>query len=312
MKITREINGQMVEIELTSEEVRDIYEEKEHEYDVQNVKAVLENASPEEFYDKYQISLNWAYNNEELIENIADDMRKNIDKYDMHWDSARDNAMKDIIAKHVRDFQYDDQDKFEKLKYEYAKKRGWLGEDEEFASTWWENDENLHDAEEYAYGVLEKEHLAPLVETDSEKASLESMISDAEKQKASAEQSMIEMDYREMCDLFRAVEKTGAGHVSGHIVFTESSFTAPYGVESRTYVVSSDNKAFQPNMGGYSIYGSSLDGSDVMVRLENYMAAEKGGKGGWQIEKCYMRGDEIHKAHGIVNRPREERPSERD
>jgi len=312
MKITREINGQIVEIELTSEEVRDIYEEREHMLDVQDVKTLLENFEPESFYESYEVPLVWAYNNEELIENIADEMRKNIDKYDMHWDSARGEAMKDIIAKHVRDFQYDDQHKFEELKYEYAKSRGWLGEDEEFASTWWENDENLHDAEEYAYGVLEKEHLAPLVETDIAKASLESMISDAEKQKASTEQSMVEMDYREMCDLFRAVEKTGAGHVCGHIVFTESSFTAFYGEESRTYVVSSDNKAYRPNMGGYSIYGSSLDGTDVMVRLENYMAAEKGGKGGWQIEKCYMRGDEIHKAHSIINSSREERQGERD
>ena len=54
-------------------------------------------------------------------------------------------------------------------------------------------------------------------------------------------------------------------------------------------MVSSDNKAFQPNMGGYSIFASSIDGSDPMVRLESYMAAEKGGKDGWKVERCYMR-----------------------
>ena len=312
MKITREIGGQMVEIELTSEEVRSAYLEKEHKQDVQDVKTFLENYDPENFYLSYEVSLVWAYNNEELIENMADEMRKNIDKYDMHWDAARDEAIKNVIANHAREFQYDDLARFENLKCEFAKKHGWLGEDEEFASTWWENDENLHDAEEYAYGVLEKEHLAPLVPTDSEKVPLESMILNAEKKKASAEQSMIEMDYREMCDLFRAVEKTGAGHVSGHIVFTESSFTALNGIESRTYIVSSNNKAFQPNMGGYSIYGSSLDGSEPIARLDGYMAAEKGGQGGWQIEKCYMRGDEIHKAHSIINCSREERGEERD
>ena len=42
-------------------------------------------------------------------------------------------------------------------------------------------------------------------------------------------------------------------------------------------------------MGGYSIYASSLDGSDRMVRLEGYLAAEKGGKDGWKIERCYMK-----------------------
>ena len=77
-------------------------------------------------------------------------------------------------------------------------------------------------------------------------------------------------------------------HLLGHVVFTPDSFTKPYSEASRTYVISSDNKAFIPGMGGYSIYVSSLDGTDVCVRLEGYMAAEKGGKDGWKIEKCYL------------------------
>lgn len=306
MKITREINGQVVEIELTSEEVRSAYLEKEHEYDIWDVKSLLENYSPEEFYSEYGISLTWAYNNATFIEDVADDMRKNIDKYNMYWDTARDEAIRDGAISHKSEFESYEKERFENLKEEYAEKRGWLED------CWYDDDKLLHDAEEYACGVLEKEHLAPLEAIDSGKASLESIISQAEEKKASAEQSMVEMDYKEMCDLFRAVEKTGADHISGHIVFTESSFTALYGVESRTYVVSSDNKAFQPNMGGYSIYGSSLDGSDVMVRLEAYMATEKGGPGGWQIEKCYMRNDEFNKANNIINRSREERGEERD
>ena len=56
--------------------------------------------------------------------------------------------------------------------------------------------------------------------------------------------------------------------------------------------VGSNNKAFQPNMGGYSIYASALDGSDPMIRLEGYMQSEKGGKDGWKIERCYMKSDE--------------------
>ena len=39
---------------------------------------------------------------------------------------------------------------------------------------------------------------------------------------------------------------------------------------------------------GYSIYGSAIDGSDWMVRLEGYMRDEKGGEDGWQIEACYV------------------------
>lgn len=111
-----------------------------------------------------------------------------------------------------------------------------------------------------------------------------------------AEDSFTEMSYAELTAAFREMERRGNGeHMMGYIVFTEDSFDRPYPEEARTYFVSSDCKAFQPNMGGYSIYGSSLDGSDLCVRLDGYMAAEKGGKDGWKIERCYTkeRGGEI-------------------
>lgn len=109
---------------------------------------------------------------------------------------------------------------------------------------------------------------------------------------------MNKITYTELARIFRAHESAAAQlpchertHLTGCIVFTEDSFTAPYSLDARTYVVSSDNKAFQPNMGGYSIYGSALDGSDPLVRLEGYMAAEKGGKDGWKVDYCYLCGE---------------------
>ena len=104
------------------------------------------------------------------------------------------------------------------------------------------------------------------------------------------EEQQVDMTYGELAAQFRAQERSGTGrHMLGYIVFTEDSFTEPYTEEQRTYVVSSDNKAFKPNMGGYSIYASSLDGVDKMVRLEAYMAAEHGGKNGWKVERCYTK-----------------------
>ena len=94
------------------------------------------------------------------------------------------------------------------------------------------------------------------------------------------DQQQVDMTYRKLREYFRAAERQGQ-HLTGYIVFSPASFEQPYPLESRTYAVSSDNKAFQPNMGGYSIYASSLDGSDPLVRLEQYMAAEYGGKDGW-------------------------------
>lgn len=100
------------------------------------------------------------------------------------------------------------------------------------------------------------------------------------------------MSYGEMANLFREKERSGQS-ITGYITFTEDSFDMQYREEARTYVVGSNNKAFQPNMLGYSIYGSAIDDSDRMVRLEGYMRDEKGGEDGWQIEACYV--DEPYK-----------------
>lgn len=97
-----------------------------------------------------------------------------------------------------------------------------------------------------------------------------------------------ELSYQEMRSLFYKSEDAGK-HINGYVVFSQDSFNQPYSLESRTYVISSDNKAFQSNKGGYSIYGSSLDGTDKIVRLERYMYNEHGGKDGWKIEKCYVK-----------------------
>ena len=82
---------------------------------------------------------------------------------------------------------------------------------------------------------------------------------------------MEKITYAELASIFRHHEYPGAvEHLTGCIVFTEDSFDKPY-------------------MGGYSIYGSALDGSDPLVRLERYMAAEKGGKYGWKVDYCYLK-----------------------
>lgn len=114
----------------------------------------------------------------------------------------------------------------------------------------------------------------------------------------------VNMTYATMRSYFRAAERARQ-HLSGFIVFSPASFDKEYSVESRTYAVSSDNKAFRPNMGGYSIYASALDGSDPCVRLEQYMASEYGGKNGWQIERCYMMSDEVERAKALMRTEKE-------
>lgn len=106
-----------------------------------------------------------------------------------------------------------------------------------------------------------------------------------------AEPEPVEMTYAEVKKLFQEAESEGKKHLICRVVFTEDSFNSPYSEAARTYEFSSNNKAFIPGMGGYSIFGSAIDGSDNGVRLEQYMAAEHGGKDGWKIEKCYLMED---------------------
>ena len=98
----------------------------------------------------------------------------------------------------------------------------------------------------------------------------------------------VEMSYPELSTLFSSVNDKHLQPIVGYIVFTRESFDKEYNEASRTYVVSSDNKAYQSGMGGYSIYASCLDGTDQCLRLEGYMRGEDA----WKIEKCYMLKDD--------------------
>lgn len=101
---------------------------------------------------------------------------------------------------------------------------------------------------------------------------------------------MKKLTYSALAALFREHESNRGSNepMIGYIVFTTNSFSKEYPLESRTYVVSSDNKAYQAGKKGYSIYGSCLDGTDSYVRLDWYMQEEKGPKEGWRVEYCYI------------------------
>lgn len=96
------------------------------------------------------------------------------------------------------------------------------------------------------------------------------------------------MNYSDLKQIFQELKRTlPRENLTAHIIFTEDSFAKEYPLLSRTYSVSSDNKAFWPNVGGYSIFACCLDGTDQGVRLDWYMA-EEGNPGGWTVEGCYI------------------------
>jgi hypothetical protein len=69
------------------------------------------------------------------------------------------------------------------------------------------------------------------------------------------------------------------------IVFKNESWPdrkEDYSLESRSYEFRSDEKYFLPEMGGNSIFATSLDNSDRNVRLDHYIHQ-------WKIDYCYVR-----------------------
>lgn len=62
-----------------------------------------------------------------------------------------------------------------------------------------------------------------------------------------SEPENVEMSYPQLKAHFRQAEKE-RNHTTGYIVFTADSFDKPYTEEQRTYVVSSNNKAFIEGM----------------------------------------------------------------
>lgn len=97
------------------------------------------------------------------------------------------------------------------------------------------------------------------------------------------------MTYAELRKFLREHERNcPEEHLTAYITFSnfgpESSLS--YTQLSRTYAITSNSKAFRPDMAGYSIFGQCLDGKDFGVRLDRFMAEERGGKTGWVVEDC--------------------------
>lgn len=102
------------------------------------------------------------------------------------------------------------------------------------------------------------------------------------------------MTYSDMKRIFQAWERSKEAKdykLVGEVTFTAENWPdSIYSEESRTCEVSSNNKAYMPNMCEYSIYGRALDGSNNEVRLDWYIADEIGKKNGWEVEKCEIIG----------------------
>lgn len=85
-----------------------------------------------------------------------------------------------------------------------------------------------------------------------------------------SEPENVEMSYPQLKAHFRQAEKE-RNHTTGYIVFTDDSFDKPYTEEQRTYVVSSNNKAFIEGMAKEEMYHIALDDYEhgIIIRSLN-------------------------------------------
>lgn len=94
MKITRIIDGSTYETELTSSELFEAFREQEFQFDRNDIEDMFNSFSDEELEIEYDMSRKEL---ELLFDDMAMEMRRNMDKYGMSWDYARDDAISTVL-----------------------------------------------------------------------------------------------------------------------------------------------------------------------------------------------------------------------
>lgn len=96
MIIQREISGIVHDIELTGDEMLIAYYEKEHDFDRMDIEDVFCGLDDDELIETYGANRAAI---ESLIDEMASAKRRNMDKYEMSWDYARDEAIRDVLVR---------------------------------------------------------------------------------------------------------------------------------------------------------------------------------------------------------------------
>ena len=95
MWIAREIDGRFTPIKLTSDELFRAYLEQEHNFDCDNVRDYFDAFDDEDLNEIYGMSIKQI---EETYDDIAVEMRRNIDRYGMDMEFAREEAISAVLG----------------------------------------------------------------------------------------------------------------------------------------------------------------------------------------------------------------------
>lgn len=99
MKITREIGGQMVEIELTPDEMVKTYYEQQHKNDMEDMEEYVYQYEDEDFEEAFGHPIAEAEND---LDELARLLRTNMEKYEITWENARYEALCDWSEEHKK------------------------------------------------------------------------------------------------------------------------------------------------------------------------------------------------------------------
>jgi len=98
MKVQRTINKDTFSFELTPDELYEAYFEQRDKFDIEDVISYGELFSQNEFEEEFGCSYEYFLS---LKEEIANEMRRNMDKYDMPFCHAREYAVKEVIRRNM-------------------------------------------------------------------------------------------------------------------------------------------------------------------------------------------------------------------
>lgn len=96
MNITRLINGTEYTFSLTPREMETAYFEQQYEFDQEDVRTLLDSFDDDYWQENYGTTRDEM---EPLVEDMAIEMRRMIDKYDVDWDYAREEAVREILRR---------------------------------------------------------------------------------------------------------------------------------------------------------------------------------------------------------------------
>lgn len=99
MTITREIDGKVREIALTPSEIYGAYVVQQFEFYRGDIEDLICGLNDEDVKECYGVS---TQEFKDLIDDMAYEMRRQIDKYDVTWEYARDEAIRTVIGGVVR------------------------------------------------------------------------------------------------------------------------------------------------------------------------------------------------------------------